>query len=324
VNAPHEVRASRTPRPAPVRDRVDGVLVLDKPKGLSSNHAMLAARRLMGAAKAGHGGTLDPMASGVLPIVFGEATKFAHDLLDADKTYLATLRLGETSTTGDAEGVLARTHVSPPDEAGLRAAIERFVGPILQRPPMHSALKHQGRPLYEYARNGVDIEREARPVVVHSIDLLSLSGDLLSVRVVCSKGTYIRTLAQDIGESAGCGAWLFDLRREAVDSLTLAQSVSLDQLEAFTLSERRATLAPLDGLLQRLRRVDLDHALALRFSQGQRLRLMPRTESAPERVRVYQADRLLGVAMLDAGVLISQRLIASLPNPVEKTQDILP
>ncbi len=324
MSAADEARVSRAPRPAPVRDRIDGVLVLDKPKGLSSNHAMLAVRRLMGAAKAGHGGTLDPMASGVLPIVFGEATKFAHDLLDADKTYLATLRLGETSTTADAEGKISKTNVALPDEAGLRAVIERFVGPILQRPPMHSALKHQGRPLYEYARDGVTIEREARPVIIHSIDLLSVSDDLLTLRVVCSKGTYIRTLAEDIGASAGCGAWLYDLRREAVDSLTLAQSVSLDQLEGLALSARRATLAPLDALVQRLRRVDLDHALALRFSQGQRLRLMPRTDSASERVRVYDGSRLVGVAMLDAGVLISQRLIASPTNPVEKSQDILP
>mgnify|MGYP006271735665 FL=1 len=319
-----EARQPRPPRQAVVRDRVDGVLLLDKPKGLSSNHAMLAARRLLGAAKAGHGGTLDPMASGLLPVVFGEATKFAHDLLDADKTYLATLRLGETSTTGDAEGVITPTHASPPDESGMRAALQRHVGRLLQRPPMHSALKHQGRPLYEYARSGVEIEREAREVLIRSIDLLSFSGATAMLRVVCSKGTYVRTLAEDIGRTAGCGAWLSDLRREAVDTLTLERAVTLDQLEALPLAGRRASLAPLDRLLQQLRRVELDTASALRFSQGQRLRLMPRTDAVPERVRVYHADRLLGVALLDAGVLISQRLISSVSNTVEKTQDILP
>lgn len=311
MSAASEARQSRADRPAPVRDRVDGVLLLDKPKGLSSNHAMLTARRLLGAAKAGHGGTLDPMASGLLPILFGEATKFAHDLLEADKTYAATLRLGETSSTGDAEGTLTPTGGSLPAEPVLRAALDRFIGVIAQRPPMHSALKHQGRPLYEYARSGIEIERALRQITIHRIDLLHAEADTAHIRVVCSKGTYVRTLAEDIGEAAGCGAWLSDLRREAVDMLTLDSAVSLEALEALPLAERRAQLAPLDRLLQRLTRVELDSESALRLSQGQRLRVAPRTDSSPERVRVYHADRLLGVAMLEAGVLISQRLIAA-------------
>lgn len=311
MSAASEARQSRADRPAPVRDRVDGVLLLDKPKGLSSNHAMLTARRLLGAAKAGHGGTLDPMASGLLPILFGEATKFAHDLLEADKTYAATLRLGETSSTGDAEGTLTPTGGSLPAEPVLRAALDRFIGVIAQRPPMHSALKHQGRPLYEYARSGIEIERALREITIHRIDLLHVEADTAHIRVVCSKGTYVRTLAEDIGEAAGCGAWLSDLRREAVDMLTLDSAVSLEALEALPLAERRAQLAPLDSLLQRLTRIELDSESALRLSQGQRLRVAPRTDSSPERVRVYHADRLLGVAMLEAGVLISQRLIAA-------------
>jgi len=311
VSAAHEARLPRAQRPAPIRDRVDGVLLLDKPRGLSSNHAMLTARRLMGAAKAGHGGTLDPLASGLLPVLFGEATKFAHDLLEADKTYLATLRLGETSSTGDAEGTLTPTGGSLPDEPALRAALDRFTGVITQRPPMHSALKHQGRPLYEYARSGIEIERALREVTIRSLELLRAEGNTAQIRVACSKGTYVRTLAEDIGEAAGCGAWLADLRREAVDSLLIGEAVSLEQLEALPLAERRAQLAPLDRLLQRLQQIELDAEAARRLTQGQRLRVAPRTDSLPERVRVYHADRLLGVAMFEAGVLIPERLIAA-------------
>ena len=301
----------RAQRPAPIRDRVDGVLLLDKPRGLSSNQAMLTARRLMGAAKAGHGGTLDPLASGLLPVLFGEATKFAHDLLEADKTYLATLRLGETSSTGDAEGTLTPTGGSLPDEPAMRAALDRFTGVITQRPPMHSALKHQGRPLYEYARSGIEIERALREVTIRRLELLRTEGNTAQIRVACSKGTYVRTLAEDIGEAAGCGAWLADLRREAVDSLLIGEAVSLEKLEALPLAERRAHLTPLDRLLQRLPQIELDADAARRLTQGQRLRVAPRTDSLPERVRVYHADRLLGVAMLEAGVLIPERLVAA-------------
>ena len=311
MSAVPEARLSRAQRPAPIRERIDGVLLLDKPRGLSSNQAMLTARRLMGAAKAGHGGTLDPMASGLLPVLFGEATKFAHDLLEADKTYLATLRLGETSSTGDAEGTLTPTGRSLPDERALRAALDRFTGLVTQRPPMHSALKHQGRPLYEYARSGIEIERALREVTIHKLELLSIEGDTAQIRVACSKGTYVRTLAQDIGEAAGCGAWLADLRREAVDTLLINDAVSLERLEGLPLAERRARLTPLDRLLRRLPQIELDAEAARRLTQGQRLRVAPRTDSLPERVRVYHADRLLGVAMLEAGVLIPERLVAA-------------
>lgn len=303
--------AVQQPRAASPRDPIDGVLLLDKPRGLSSSQAMLVCRRLLGAAKAGHGGTLDPMASGLLPILVGEATKFAHDLLDADKTYAATLHLGQTSTTGDAEGQIVITGNALPTEPELVSALQRFEGPIAQRPPMHSALKHQGRPLYDYARSGVDVERATRTVVIHRIDLLVFEGEFVRLRVSCSKGTYIRTLAEDIGEAVGCGAWLSDLRREAVDSLSLDNGVSLDALEALDLVERRKRLMPLDSLVQRLPIVELDAAAALRLTQGQRLRLAPRTDDPPQRVRVVHANRLLGVAMLDGGVLISQRMIAA-------------
>lgn len=301
----------RAARPASPRDPIDGVLLLDKPRGLSSSQAMLVCRRLLGAAKAGHGGTLDPMASGLLPILVGEATKFAHDLLDADKTYAATLHLGQVSTTGDAEGQISATGKALPTEEALVSALRRFEGPIAQRPPMHSALKHQGRPLYDYARSGLEVERAPRTVTVHQIGLLAFEGEFVRVRVRCSKGTYIRTLAEDIGAALGCGAWLADLRREAVESLSLENGVSLDTLQALDLAERRQQLMPLDSLLQRLPALELDAAAALRLAQGQRLRLAPQTDSPPQRVRVIHANRLLGVAVLEGGVLISQRLIAA-------------
>lgn len=312
----------RTRRPAVARERVDGVLLLDKPRGVSSNHALLAVRRLLGAEKAGHGGTLDPMASGLLPVLFGEATKFAHDLLEADKSYFARLVLGETSTTADAEGTISPTHRAPPPESDFREVLRQFAGPIVQVPPMHSALKHQGRPLYDYARSGLNVERQGRTVTIHSIELLEFSAGSASIRVTCSKGTYVRTLVEDIGQAAGCGAWLGDLRRESVAGMNLTDSRSIESLEAMDLPTRRAALAPLDTLLQTLPRVDLAVPEALRFSQGQRLRVAPRSLSAAllpndavrcDRVRVYQGARLLGIATLDDGVIAPQRLLAQPP-----------
>ncbi len=312
----------RPRRPAVARERVDGVLLLDKPRGVSSNHALLAARRLLGAEKAGHGGTLDPMASGLLPVLFGEATKFAHDLLEADKSYLARLVLGETSTTADAEGVISPTHLARPSESDFLQVLRQFVGPIVQIPPMHSALKHQGRPLYDYARSGLSVERQGRTVTIHSIELLEFAADSASIRVACSKGTYVRTLAEDIGQAAGCGAWLGDLRRESVAAMNLTDSLSIESLEAMDLPIRRSALAPLDTLLQTLPRVDLAAPEALRFSQGQRLRVAPRSLSPAlppadptqcGRVRVYRGAQLLGIATLDDGVIAPQRLLAQPP-----------
>lgn len=272
--------------------QVDGVLLLDKPVGLTSNDALQRARRLFSAAKGGHTGTLDPLASGLLPLCFGEATKFSADLLDADKTYEASLRLGITTDSGDAEGQVVATRpvaVSPVD---IEAALQRFRGDIMQVPPMHSALKRDGKPLYELARQGVEVEREARPVSIRSLDLQSFTGDNLSLRVRCSKGTYIRVLATDIGEALGCGAYLTALRRTAVADLDLTGAVSLAVVEALPEEERDNCLQPLDTLLLRLPRVDLDAPAAERFSHGNPV-------VAPAgllgRARVYADNRLIGL-----------------------------
>ncbi|HXF45929.1 MAG TPA: tRNA pseudouridine(55) synthase TruB, partial [Burkholderiaceae bacterium] len=184
-------------------DPVDGVLLLDKPSGITSNDALQQARRLLNAAKAGHTGTLDPLASGLLPLTFGEATKFAADLLDADKSYEATLRLGVATTTGDAEGEVLDTRPVALTQAQLEAALAQFVGTIEQTPPMHSALKRDGRALYEYARAGIEVERAARRVTIHELRLLTYGGDTARVAVRCSKGTYVRVLAADIGARLG-------------------------------------------------------------------------------------------------------------------------
>jgi tRNA pseudouridine55 synthase len=300
------------PPKKPQREPVDGILLLDKPKGLTSNDALVRARRLLNARKAGHGGTLDPMASGLLPLLFGEATKFAHDSLDADKTYLAELTLGTTTDTGDAEGeVLARREVDC-DDAAFRAAAAAFVGEIEQVPPMHSALKRDGRPLYEYARAGIVLERAARRVAIRSIETLAFAGSRATIRVCCSKGTYVRTLAADIGERLGCGAHLSALRRERVGGLSLADAVSLDALEALEPAARRARLAPADALLAGLPRVDLDATSEARFLHGQKLRAPASLQGGDiERVRVYGPHRLLGVAALRAGALVPLRLVAT-------------
>lgn len=307
-----------------LRECVDGILLLDKPRGLSSNDALVRARRLLNARKAGHGGTLDPMAEGLLPLMFGEATKFAGDALDADKTYVAELTLGAVTDTGDAEGaVLARRPVDV-DETSFRAACADFVGAIDQVPPMHSALKRDGKPLYEYARAGIVLERPARRITLHAIEVLELALAAASpravIRVACSKGTYIRVLAADIGERLGCGAYLSGLRRERVGPLSVANAIGLAELEALSEADRRARLAPVDALLIGLPRVDLDRQAGERFGNGQRLPAeriataiagLPRDNGPlPVRVRVYSDARLLGLASWRNRVLAPVRLIA--------------
>ncbi|MFS8975482.1 tRNA pseudouridine(55) synthase TruB [Cupriavidus necator] len=308
--------ANRPPR-LPRRE-VHGVLLLDKPLGLSSNDALVRAKRLLRAAKAGHTGTLDPLATGLLPLCFGEATKFSQDLLEADKTYDAVVRLGARSSTGDAEGELLDVREVTCDRAAVEQVLQRFLGEIEQVPPMHSALKKDGRPLYEYARAGQTVERAARRVTIRSIALLDCAlpeTPAFTMRVTCSKGTYIRTLAEDIGEALGCGAHLTGLRRIAVGDLTLAGAVTLEQIEQQDDAQRPAMLAPVDALLQKCVPVYLDEAAAGRFLQGQRIarRDQPAdTELAEEALaRVYAGEpaRLLGVARMREGALRPERLV---------------
>ncbi|MEO8924305.1 MAG: tRNA pseudouridine(55) synthase TruB [Caldimonas sp.] len=298
----------KTARPRVVRRAVHGVLLLDKGLGVTSNAALQQAKRLYRAEKAGHTGTLDPLATGLLPICFGAATKFAQASLDADKRYLATLKLGVTMTTGDLEGEVLR--VRP--VAVMRADVERvsagFVGAIHQVPPMHSALKHDGKPLYAYARAGVDIEREARAVMIHSIAVVEGDGDRWLLDVVCSKGTYIRTLAEDIGEALGCGAHLAALRRTASGRLTVDAALPIESLEDFDESELDAALLPAHALVADSPKVLLDAEDAGRFLAGVRRRLA--LADAPQ-VRVHGPDgAFLGTGHVAGGELIATRLLS--------------
>jgi tRNA pseudouridine55 synthase len=249
---------------------IDGALLLDKPVGISSNFALQKAKRLLGAAKAGHAGTLDPLASGLLLVLFGEATKFAGPMLDADKEYLATLKLGERTATGDAEGKVLKTRPVSVTEASLLPVLERFRGEIEQVPPMHSALKHEGTPLYRLARRGEEVERAPRRVRISDLELLRFHPPLLELRVVCSKGTYIRVLAEDIGEALGCGAHLSSLRRTASGRFRVDQASTLEALQESNALER---LLPLPALIEGLPRAELGVAEEARLRQGQALKI---------------------------------------------------
>lgn len=301
------------------RRQLHGVMLLDKPLGLSSNDALQKVRRLMRAEKAGHTGTLDPLATGLLPLCFGAATKFSQVSLDADKRYTATLKLGQTTTTGDAEGEILQTRPVRPEQVNaqrIAEACQAFTGEIDQIPPMHSALKHQGRALYEYAREGVEIERPARHVTIHAIDIVRWQDDALELDVRCSKGTYIRTLAQDIGEWLGCGAHLIGLRRTGSGGVTLQGAVTLEALQAMSEAERDEHLQTADVLLNDWPDVLLTESEAARFLTG--LRRRTHLPDAPQ-VRVYgplpgqdkTAGRvLLGSAHIKAGELIPTRLLS--------------
>jgi tRNA pseudouridine55 synthase len=294
------------------RRQVDGVLLLDKPLGLSSNDALVRAKRLFNAKKAGHTGTLDPLATGLLPLCFGEATKFSQDLLEADKTYESTLKLGERTATGDAEGEVVESRPVECDEPAVSAVLARFRGEILQVPPMYSALKRDGKPLYEYARAGETLEREARAVTIHSLEMTDCALPYVTIRVTCSKGTYVRTLGEDIGEALGCGAHLTMLRRTGVGALTLAGAVTLEQIDAAVAEARDALLAPVDALLGSFEAITLGEDQTRRFLHGQRLRIADRAAGEAVRVRIYSPDaQLLGTAQLQDGVLSPERLIAS-------------
>jgi tRNA pseudouridine55 synthase len=288
------------------RQPIDGVLLLNKPVGITSNAALQKAKWLLNAKKAGHTGTLDPFADGLLPLCFGEATKFSAYLLDADKHYRATMRLGITTTTGDPEGeILAERPVASGCD-DIRAVLPRFRGEIEQIPPMHSALKHQGRPLYEYARAGIEIERPPRKVKINALDLVECSPPVVVFDVQCSAGTYIRTLAQDIGAALGCGAHLTGLTRTAVGGFQLAQAHSLTALEALPAAERTNVLLPLDAMLTHLPVVDLSADETMALIQG---RSVPFALQQQGLVRLYApGNDFIGLAEAGAGQLVPRRL----------------
>lgn len=302
-----------------VRRALHGVLLLDKPLGLSSNDALQKAKWLVRAEKAGHTGTLDPLATGVLPLCFGAATKFSQLHLEADKTYEAVARLGAVTSTADAEGTVVRQRAVQVTSADVERVADLFRGVISQVPPMYSALKRDGKALYEYARAGVEVEREARTVSIRSLELsLQLeaqAGPDLHLRVCCSKGTYVRTLAEDIGEALGCGAHLVALRRVATGDFTISQCVTLAALEQMTEPQRVQCLLPAAALLGRHGRVTLGAEDAGRFLSGMRRR---GAWPDAEQVAVYatEPEALLGTAQVRGGELIPGRLL----SPIEISQ----
>ena len=302
---------------------VSGILVLDKPLERSSNSAMIVARAIYKAAKAGHTGALDPLASGVLPICFGEATKFSQYLLDADKVYRTTVVFGERRSTGDAEGeVVAQADASSLTADAVEAALSQFRGDILQVPPMHSALKRDGKPLYELARRGLEVEREARPVTISRLELESfVPGERAeaSLLVHCSKGTYIRSLAEDIGDALGLGGYVAALRRLQAGPFEEAQALSFEQLqplrdrEAF--DELDALLLPLDAALQHIPSVLLGDAAADFLVQGQAV-FVPQLPDGPL-LRLYrgsdESPQFMGIGeILDDGRVTPRRLLANM------------
>ncbi|MCL1861159.1 MAG: tRNA pseudouridine(55) synthase TruB [Proteobacteria bacterium] len=292
-----------------LRRAVDGVLLLDKPAGITSNAALQTARRLFAARKAGHTGTLDPMASGLLPLTFGEATKFSQMLLNADKVYEAGVKLGIQTDTGDAEGTVLSVQPVAVIETQLRAVLTRFTGEIEQTPPMYSALKRDGKPLYEYARAGIELERAPRRVTITELSLLAFQKDRFTLRVACSKGTYIRSLAMDIGAALGCGAHLDTLRRTRIGDFDLSGSLTLDMIESTAPAQRDTLLAPVDALLKGFPKLELESAAARLILQGQPLRLQKISEDC---VRLYGPDRFLGLGQWkEDGRLWPKRLLDS-------------
>jgi tRNA pseudouridine55 synthase len=295
------------------------VLLLDKPLGLSSNQALQKAKWLLRAEKAGHTGTLDPLATGVLPLCFGAATKFSQQHLDADKMYETTVRLGIQTSTADAEGDVISVREVSCTAGKVVEVLDRFMGPISQVPPMHSALKKDGKALYEYAREGETVERAARNVVIHDLDLLDmqLQGDVpfLRLRVRCSKGTYIRTLGEDIAEALGCGGHLSALRRVVTGPFEEAQCVTLSALESMNESQRLEALLPVDVLLPGYTEVSLDNDSTGRFLNGVR-RHGPWVDC--DQVAVYgeHPRALLGTAVVHGGELVPGRLL----SPIEIQQ----
>jgi tRNA pseudouridine55 synthase len=311
----------QAPRARVARRPVHGVLLLDKPLGLSSNQALQKVKWLLRAEKAGHTGTLDPLATGVLPLCFGAATKFSQMHLDADKSYETLLRLGIKTTTGDAEGevVLERPVAVP--EGLLEEVVRRFTGPIRQIPPMHSALKKDGKALYEYARAGVEVERAPRDVTIYALKVHEARMDVahaaMKLEVDCSKGTYIRTLGEDIGEALGCGAHLGSLRRIRTGGFDASQCVTLEALESMNEEQRMACVMPVEALLAGHAVVTLDSENAARFLSGMRRR---GDWPDAQHVAVYAASpkALLGTAHIKAGELIPVRLLS--PPEVSQTQ----
>jgi tRNA pseudouridine55 synthase len=291
----------------PIKREISGVLLLNKPIGISSNQALQITKRFFCARKAGHTGTLDPLATGLLPVCLGDATRFSSALLGADKTYEATLRPGYISTTGDAEGNISVAGGGP--FQGLKNArpqvetvLSGFTGLVTQVPPMYSALKHRGKPMYAYAREGMEIERQAREVTIHELRLMAIGNNEISVMVRCGSGTYIRTLAEDIGKALGLGgAYLTALRRTVLDDFDLSQAYTLEALEAMSLPERDSSLLPVDVLLRGLPAVMVEAPAAAFLRQGRTVAGIGRANVEGQKICLYDEKKsFLGVGEVTA------------------------
>jgi tRNA pseudouridine55 synthase len=294
----------------------DAALLLDKPLGISSNRALQDVKKIYKVRKAGHAGTLDPLASGLLLVLFGEATKFAGPLLDADKEYVATVKLGEKTATGDAEGEIIERSAFQVPEAAIAQALKKFEGSIEQVPPMYSALKRDGVPLYELARRGESVERAARPVRISLLEKIRFEAPLLELRVRCSKGTYIRTLAEDIAAALGTVGHLAALRRTASGVFQVSEAVGLEALQGMGEAQRQGRLLPLTALLAGLPRAELDAAAETRFRNGQALAF----DGAQGLCGVYGRGGVVGLGRAEAGQLHPVRLTAA-QGALAATQD---
>lgn len=298
--------------PSSKKRSINGILLLDKPKGMTSNQALQTAKQLFSASKAGHTGSLDPLATGLLPLCFGEATKFSQFLLNADKTYCVSARLGFKTNTGDAEGEVIETRpVANYSTDQLENVLSAFRGPISQIPPMFSALKHKGRPLYKLARQGLVVERNPRTVTIHSLRLLdSRDVDVVNLEIRCSKGTYIRTLIEDIGEALGCGAYVHDLRRLGVANYLAAQMVSLEELQSLSLAECDQKLLSLDSLLNEWPVLKISQAAAYYLFRGQAVLLPNLPKQGFVRLLLQESGQFIGVGeILDDGRITPRRLV---------------
>ena len=293
---------------------IHGVFLLDKPQGMSSNDIMQKVKRIFQANKAGHTGALDPLATGMLPICLGEATKFSQFLLDADKRYLVTAKLGERTDTSDAEGQIVETRDVKVKTPEILTALEQFRGDILQVPTMFSALKYNGKPLYEYARQGITVEREARPITIFELNFIEYNAPYLTLEVHCSKGTYIRTLVDDLGETLGCGAHVTMLRRTAVADYPTEKMLDWNALQALAepqdLSLLDALLLPMDTAVAKLPALTLNESQAQGIGFGQRIKF-DNPNRLQGQVRLFSHEnRFLGVAVIDENnVIRPQRLV---------------
>ena len=306
------------PKPKRRLRKLNGILLLDKALGMSSNKALQEARFLFLADKAGHTGSLDPLASGMLPLCFGEATKVSAFLLDSDKRYITTATLGYVSSTGDAEGEKLNPRPIPAltDDA-LEAVLARFRGAISQIPPMYSALKKDGKPLYKLARQGVEVEREARQVTIHSLQVLERTATTITLDVVCSKGTYIRTLVEDIGEVLGCGAYVSMLHRESVEPFTQFPMYTMEQLQALAgdgaqpnLNALDTVLLSLDQALPHAPRLTIDETTLLRLRHGQRVRVVDAVPDTELLCLYAESGEFVGLGAAQDRVLTPKRMIA--------------